>query len=326
MNISSWYKITYFLTRPAFVFMFCFCFNLFVLLATNHSLFPSKMARNSLKEDSSVSRNANSLSEGRSSIRNTKLSKRKKALELYVQGHPAASMQSLHVAAADVLMSKTDVIDQQHERSDKEDEEPASEKDDDASSGLSDFMCNNETLDEEDLVDTVLQNDDKVEEESMIETGDVNKNKNQQGNSVKLSPTYAGLARIHQLAMKSGVSLSFVDEVLGIVKSEGFAINECPLRSTYMKRIRNIDSINSGTDPALPTRVSVDDGRTSFPKFSLLSQLKDLINSSFSKTLITCRCPTIKTYQLYFKNSTAPTRIETWKCIALDGTTTRMRD
>jgi hypothetical protein len=226
------------------------------------------MARNSLVADRFVYRNA-------------KLSQRKKLLALHTHrqlvrqgedGRGTAPPTSL-----DELSDKEEDSDHMCNNDELSDEEEDS-----------DHMCNNELDDDEDLLinvsaDTVHQNVSPPLQQGQASLVTVKAVK--EGATIKLSPTYAGLARIHQMAMKSGVSLSFVDEILGIVKShEGFEIKDCPLRSTYIKRIRNIDSLN-GAEPVLPTRDSVDNGRTTFPKFSILSQLKDLINSSLFQEL-----------------------------------------
>ena len=169
---------------------------------------------------------------------------------------------------------------------------------DDDSSSVDDHMCNNELLDDHDLlfddsaVDTTYQKEAQplqpraslvTVEEANVETDDANERTS--ASSIKLSPTYVGLARIHEMAMKSGVSLSFVDDILGVIKSHvGFDINDCPLRKTFFEHIRKIDAAN-GSDPVLPSRVPIDNGSTSFPTFSILSQLMDLINSALFQEL-----------------------------------------
>ena len=232
------------------------------------------MARNSLVADRFVYRNA-------------KLSQRKKLLALHTHRQLVRQGEDGRGTAPPTSLD---------ELSDKEED--------------SDHMCNNELDNDEDLLidvraDTVHQNVSPPQ----LQQGQASLVAVKEGATIELSPTYAGLARIHQMAMKSGVSLSFVDEILGIVKShEGFEIKDCPLRSTYIKRIRNIDSLN-GAEPVLPTRDSVDNGRTTFPNFSILSQLRISSILPCSKNWVTFQCPTRKTHQLCFKSSTAQTKI-----------------
>jgi len=225
------------------------------------------MARNSLVADRFVYRNA-------------KLSQRKKLLALHTHNHRQLVRQGEDGRGTAPPTSLDELSDKEEDSDHMCNNDELSDEEED-----SDHMCNNELDDDEDLLidvstDTVHQNVSPPLQQGQASLVTV-----KEGATIKLSPTYAGLARIHQMAMKSGVSLSFVDEILGIVKShEGFEINDCPLRSTFIKRIRNIDSLN-GAEPVLPTRDSVDNGRTTFPKFSILSQLKDLINSSLFQEL-----------------------------------------
>jgi hypothetical protein len=160
------------------------------------------------------------------------------------------------------------------------DADAAPTPDDDLSSTVSEeVMGNEERCEDDSLVDVEEEDDEDDDDDVFLEVEDGRQEENDNLN-VDLNPTYVGLAKIHQMAMKSGVSLSFVDDLFRVVKSHpGFDVNGCPSRETYFKHIRAVDLHNGGKQ-VTATRVSVDNGTTNFPKFSILHQIQDLIQSS----------------------------------------------
>jgi hypothetical protein len=100
----------------------------------------------------------------------------------------------------------------------------------------------------------------------------------------EVNPTYAALIEIHQLSMKNRVSLEFVDDIFRIArKYNGFDVMKCPLRDTFLNRCRKLLQQNKDSphyvNIPFPKMVPVLHGRTLFPKFSLLDQIKDMLLS-----------------------------------------------
>ena len=150
--------------------------------------------------------------------------------------------------------------------------------DDDLSAGVrSEENCNNE-LDDDLLMFGIVGTDPPTGLTTLPTEPATN------ANHTRLSTTYVGLAKLHEMAMESGVPLTFVDDILRVVKSPDFNINECHSRSTFFQNVRTIDSEN-GTPEVAPSRVSIDNGATSFSTFSIFNQIKDLINSALFQNL-----------------------------------------